>query len=504
MPERGDGKDASGPGGGGAGFTPREAKSKEMLHTRAKIVCTLGPASRDLATLRRMIEAGMNVARLNFSHGTHEEHAQTLRTLRQAARETGRLLGIMLDLQGPKVRVGRFPQGEVTLEPGQRFTITGRAIEGSAGAVGTTYEQLARDVRPGDRILLDDGLLALTVQAVEELDVLCEVVVGGVLKNNKGINIPGAALSVATITEKDYQDVDFGIGQEVDFIAMSFVRQASDILEMREHLERRKAPQQIVSKIEKPQALDDIEHIIAVSDGIMVARGDLGVEMAAEDVPMLQKRLIAQCSAAGKPVITATQMLESMVNNPRPTRAEASDVANAILDGSDAVMLSAESASGRYPVESVEVMRRIIQATEASLTYADPSRRRRRSAGPMAVHEGVAITACTLSELVDARAIASITLTGSMSRMIAKHRPTKSIFAISQFEQVLRQLAFTWGVEGIIMLDLTSNVDDALLDVERRLCELQHLAKGDRLVMTAGLPFSERKATNMVRVDEVA
>jgi pyruvate kinase len=481
-----------------------EAISEPMLHTRAKIVCTLGPASRDPATIRRMIEAGMDVARLNFSHGTHEEHAQTIRALREASRETGRLVGIMLDLQGPKVRVGRFPQGETTLQPGQRFTITGRAIEGSADAVSTTYEQLAQDVKPGDRILLDDGLLALRVEAVEGQDVHCEVVVGGVLKNNKGINIPGAALSVATITEKDYQDADFGIAQEVDFIAMSFVRQASDIQEMREYLGRKDAPQQIVSKIEKPQALDHIEDIIAVSDGIMVARGDLGVELPPEDVPGIQKRLIALCSEAGKPVITATQMLESMVHNPRPTRAEASDVANAILDGSDAVMLSAESASGKYPVETVEVMRRIIHATEASRGTVDPARRRRRGAGPIPVHEGVAITACTLSEQVDAAAIASITLTGSMSRLIAKHRPAKRIFAISQFEPVLRQLAFTWGVEGIHMEDLTSNIDDALADVETRLRELNLLAKGDRLVLTAGVPFTERKATNMVRVDQVS
>ena len=337
----------------------------------------------------------MNVARLNFSHGTHAEHADTLRAVRRASEQTGRLVGIMLDLQGPKVRVGRFAAGEARLERGQPFTITGRAVEGDARIVSTTYEQLAHDVKPGDRILLDDGLLALIVRKVEGQDVQCEVDIGGVLLNNKGINIPGAALSVATITEKDYQDVDFGIEQGVDFIAMSFVRQPSDVEQMRDYLRRKQSPQHIVSKIEKPQALDHIEDIIAVSDGIMVARGDLGVEMAAEDVPMLQKRLIAQCSAAGKPVITATQMLESMVNNPRPTRAEASDVANAILDGSDAVMLSAESASGRYPVESVEVMRRIIHATEASSPDGELFRRRRQGPGSLAVQEGIAITACT-------------------------------------------------------------------------------------------------------------
>jgi pyruvate kinase len=473
-----------------------------MLNTRAKIVCTLGPASRDLDTLRRMMEAGMNVARLNFSHGTHAEHAETVRLARQAARETGRLVGIMLDLQGPKVRVGRFRAGEVLLEPGRPFTITGRPLEGSAEIVSTTYEHLAHDVHPGDRILLDDGLLALQVQSVEGLDVRCEVVIGGILKNNKGINIPGAALSVATITEKDFQDAAFGIAQDVDFIAMSFVRQPEDIAQLRAYLERQGGTQPIVSKIEKPQALDRIEEICAISDGVMVARGDLGVEMAPEEVPAIQKRLIALCGDLGKPVITATQMLESMVHNPRPTRAEASDVANAILDGSDAVMLSAESASGRYPVESVEVMRRIIHATETS-RQAEPARRRRRGPAPMAVHEGIAMTACTLAEQVDADAIASITLTGSMSRQIARHRPEKRIYAISQFESVLRRLALVWGVEGILMQDLTSQIDDALIDVEERLRELGLLAKGNRLVLTAGVPFSERAATNMVRVDTV-
>jgi pyruvate kinase len=472
------------------------------MHTRAKIVCTLGPASRDHDTLVRMIAAGMNVARLNFSHGTHEEHADMIRTLRRAAEEAGRMVGIMLDLQGPKVRVGRFANGEAVLRPGQPFTITGRAVEGNERVVSTTYERLAHDVRPGDLVLLDDGLLALRVERVEALDVHCRIELGGVLKNNKGINIPGAALSVATITDKDLRDVDFGIAQNVDFIAMSFVRLPSDIAQMRDYLRGKGAPQLIVSKIEKPQAMDQIEAIIEVSDGIMVARGDLGVELPPEEVPAIQKRLIALCGQAGKPVITATQMLESMVHNPRPTRAEASDVANAILDGTDAVMLSAESASGSYPVESVEVMRRIIRATESD-SHADPGRRRRRGSGAIPVHEGIALTACTLAEQVDAKAIVCITLTGSMSRSIARHRPAKRIYAVSQFAQKLHQLALTWGVEGILMQDLTSNIEDALADVERRMCELGLLASGDRLVLTAGLPFAERQATNMVRVDEV-
>jgi pyruvate kinase len=443
------------------------------------------------------------VARLNLSHGTHEEHARVIGLLRQAATDTGRLLGILLDLQGPKVRVGRFAKGEARLEHDQRFVITGRPVEGNAEIVSTTYEQLARDVHPGDRVLLDDGLMSVIVRSVDGLDVHCEVEVGGILRNNKGINIPGAALSVATITEKDFEDADFGVAQGVDFIAMSFVRHPSDIAQLREYLGRHDAPQLIVAKIEKPQALEHMEEIVAAADAIMVARGDLGVEMAPEDVPAIQKRLIASCNRAGKPVITATQMLESMVNNPRPTRAEASDVANAILDGSDAVMLSAESASGRYPVETVAVMQRIIRATEEAQRVANSPHRRQHGPLPLAIHEGMAVTACTLAEQVDADAIVSITLSGSMSRMIAKHRPAKRIFAVSQYDRVLRQLAFTWGVQGILMEDLTSNIDDALATVEVRLRELKHVRSGDRLVLTAGLPFSERKATNMVRVDEV-
>jgi pyruvate kinase len=455
-----------------------------------------------VGVIKEMIQAGMSVARLNFSHGSQEEHRALIQRVRQAARETGHIVGIMVDLQGPKVRVGRFPAGSVTLKSGGRFTISGRSVEGDETIVSTTHQGLAQDVKPGDRILLDDGLISLKVQAIDGSDVLCEVVTGGVLKNNKGINIPGAALSVDTITGKDLEDAAFGIAQEVDFIAMSFVRQPGDILRMREHLAQREGRQLIIAKIEKPQALEHMEEIISVADGIMVARGDLGVEMAPEEVPAIQKRLISECNRLGKPVITATQMLESMVGNPRPTRAEASDVANAILDGSDAVMLSAESASGRYPVEAVSVMRRIIAATEASNHLSDRSQRRRIN-GPLAFNEGIAITACTLVELVGAKGVATVTLTGSMSKVISKHRPNSPIYAISQFEPMLQQLTVWWGIEGILMPDLTTNIDEALLEVEQKLCEMNRLAVGDSLVMTAGLPFSERQATNMVRVDVV-
>ena len=474
-----------------------------MSETRAKIVCTLGPSSNDYDTIRSLILAGMDVARLNFSHGTHEAHQEVIGHLRKAALETGRICGIMLDLQGPKVRVGRFAEGQAMLENGAPFVITGREVEGNESIVSTSHTQLAGDVGPGEIILLDDGLISLSVESVRELDVNCRVVTGGWLKDHKGINIPGAALSVPTITPKDFSDVAFGLSEQVDFIAMSFVRHPDDIAMMREHLAGQERLPHIIAKIEKPQALDHMDAIIEAADGIMVARGDLGVELPPEDVPAIQKRLIESCNLQGKPVITATQMLESMVNNPRPTRAEASDVANAILDGSDAVMLSAESASGRYPVQSVEVMRRIIAATEASGARTDLTRRRRLGEEPLPIHEGIAATACTLAELVTARGIATITLSGSISRMIAKHRPAALIFAVGQFEHVLRQLSVVWGVEGILMEDLTTNIDEALLAVETRLEQMGRLEKGQQLVLTAGLPFSERQATNMVRVDVV-
>ena len=474
-----------------------------MGDTRAKIVCTLGPASHDEATIRRMMEAGMNVARLNLSHGSHEFHRETMTMVRRAAKAAGRICGIMLDLQGPKVRVGRFAEGEALLEAGAAFTITSREVEGNARIVSTTHHGLPEDVGAGETVLLDDGLIVLRVSEVEGPEVRCEVVIGGVLKNNKGINIPGAALSVPTITEKDFEDAAFGVAEKVDFVAMSFVRHPDDIAGMRKYLATLPYQPPIIAKIEKPQALEHIDAIIDAADCIMVARGDLGVEMSPEEVPAIQKSLIAACNQRGKPVITATQMLESMVGNPRPTRAEASDVANAILDGSDAVMLSAESASGRYPVESVEVMHRIIQATENSIGQPDPSRRRRMADTPLAIHEGIAATACILADLVSAHGIASITMTGSMPRMIAKHRPSAPIYAVGHFEHVLRQLSLVWGIEGILVPDITTHIDQATVEVENRLESMGRVKKGDLLVLTAGLPFSERQATNMVRVDVV-
>jgi len=469
---------------------------------RAKIVCTLGPASNSVGVLRDMIEAGLNVARLNFSHGTHETHRQVIAALREASAQTGRMVGILGDLQGPRLRVGTFAGGQATLERGATFTITAREVEGTAEVVSSTYAGLPGDVAAGHTILLDDGLIKLEVVSVQGPDVVCRVVVGGVLRDNKGINIPGAALSVDAVSPKDLADADFAIAEGLDYLAMSFVRHPDEVRRMREYLTRKGSDLPICAKIEKPQALEHITEIIAVSDAIMVARGDLGVELPTEEVPAIQKNLIARCNRVGKPVITATQMLESMIQNPRPTRAEASDVANAILDGTDAVMLSGESASGRYPVEAVAVMRRIIVATEATKPLG-LTLRRRSGEMPMAIHEGIAASACGVAERVEARGLAPITLSGSMARQLAKNRPATAIFAVSQFEHVLRRLCLVWGVEGLPMPDLTMQIDEACMEVQKRLVGLGHLREGDRLVITAGLPFSERQATNMVRVDVV-
>lgn len=475
-----------------------------MGEIRAKIVCTLGPASNDYKTVKRLVQAGMDVARLNFSHGDHSTHMGLIDLLRKASRETGKQLAIMMDLQGPKIRVGALAGGAATLKNGARYVITTRNVVGDDRIVSTTYKGLAKDVKPGDVILLDDGMMSLRVTSRTNIDVICKVTNGGVLKNNKGINIPGAGLSVETISRKDRGDVDFAIANGADFLAMSFVRHPDDLRKMRRYLARKKASLPIVTKIEKPQAIDFIDEIIDQSDAVMVARGDLGVEMSTETVPGIQKMIISKCNQLGVPVITATQMLDSMINNPRPTRAEASDVANAILDGSDAVMLSGESAAGKYPVESVKMMRRIIVATESANppTFRTPVRRMGDTGLP--VNEGVAITACSLAEQVDARAIACVTESGSMARSLAKHRPGQQIYAIGHNDRVARLVCLAWGVRGVVMKDLTmENVDDAIPEITAELVANGALSRGDRIVITAGLPFSARQATNMVRVDDV-
>ncbi len=476
---------------------------RNMTSTRAKIVCTMGPATRELETVRALIKAGMNVARLNFSHGYHDEHREMIGKIRQAASELGVIVGIMVDLQGPKIRVRRFVHGQIMLTAGQRFTITTRNVMGDETQVSTFYDQLPRDLNPGDRVLLDDGLIVLQVLETTPEDVVAEVVVGGVLKDNKGINVPHASLSAEAVTRKDRADLEFAVQEDADYVAMSFVRSPDDVRQLRSLMNMQSANIPIIAKIEKPQALEVIDEIIEEADGIMVARGDLGVEMAAELVPGIQKDIIGKCNRQGKPVITATQMLESMIQNPRPTRAEASDVANAILDGTDAVMLSGESAAGKYPEEAVNTMRRIIEAAERRASGAIIARTRRQEDESLDITEGIAATACLLAEQVRAVAVASITLTGSMARKISKYRPRTMVFAVSQHAQSLQRLSVFWGIRGLLIEDLDMSADEAMVVVRDMLMREMGFSPGERIVITAGVPFSERKGTNMVRVESI-
>ncbi len=472
------------------------------MNRSAKIVCTIGPATESRGMIQRLAEAGMDVARLNFSHGEKEKHLAVIEAIRKVSKELGKPIGILQDLQGPKIRVGTFREGEVSLEAGKKFTITTEAVEGNEKIVSTTYENLSRDVKPGDWLLLDDGLLYLKATRSDGVAVECEVVTGGILKDHKGINLPGVKVSAPSLTKKDHEDLLFGLENGVDYVALSFVRRPEDIVAIKEIIRAQGKQTPVIAKIEKPEALDCIDEIIAVTDGLMVARGDLGVEMKTEQVPPIQKRLIAKCNRAGIPVITATQMLDSMVHNPRPTRAEASDVANAILDGTDAVMLSAETASGKYPVETVSVMNQIIELAEKEIPI-DHTKRRREAIQEFIVQEGVALAACSLADMLKTNAIVAITLTGAMARVMSRYRPQRPIIAVTHSEEVEQQLSLIWGVQGIILPDLKANLDDSVDLITYALVSRGILKKGDTFVITAGLPFARRGPTNSMRVETV-
>jgi pyruvate kinase len=466
-----------------------------------KIVATIGPASRDPEILSRMIDAGLNVVRMNFSHGEAEDHRQTVQLVRELAARKGVAIGILQDLQGPKIRVGRFAGGSALLEAGQRFTITMDDLEeGDAGRVGSTYKGLAQDVYPGLTLLLDDGNMALKVEQVRGQDIQTTVMIGGVLKNNKGINVPQAELSVPALSEKDVQDMEVGAGLGVDWVALSFVRSRDDLLLARHYLARFGSRAKLMAKIEKPQAVDRFDDILREVDGIMVARGDLGVEMRPEQVPTIQKRLIRLCREAGKPVITATQMLESMISLPRPTRAEASDVANAIYDGTDAVMLSAESAAGLYPVEAVAMMDRIAREAESSEHYA--LMQRQMVVDTELAQDSIAYAACSIGEKLEAPAIVTFTSTGGAAARIAKNRPPLAILALTPNEQTRNQLALTWGVFPMLSED-PHNTDDMVRIANDELKKSGLAEVGDRYVITAGVPFGVRGTTNMLRVERL-
>jgi pyruvate kinase len=466
-----------------------------MIARHSKIVCTIGPATRAPRMIRKLFQAGLDVARLNFSHGTHEEHAATIAALRGESVRLEKPVAILADLQGPKIRTGALAGGgTVTLRTGQRFVITTSRILGDSTRVNTTFRPLPREVKKGDRILLSDGLIQLRVEKTTNHEVICQVENGGVLGENKGINLPGVRLRVPAVTDKDRVDLRFAVSQKVDYIAASFVRRAEDVLQAKELVRRAGATTPVIAKLEKPEAIENLDEILRVSDGVMVARGDLGVEMSLERVPVVQKNIIARAREFRRPVITATQMLESMTENPRPTRAEASDVANAIFDGTDAVMLSAETASGKYPVEAVAMMARIIEEAEASIhEFSRPVPQER-----LKVAETVAELVCHASRELHMKLIAVFTHSGFTARLVSRYRPLVPIIAFSPEQQTRRRMALLWGVTPRSIVDI-KKIDGLATIAEKRLLEERLVRKGDVIGIVAGTPMGIRGTTNFMK-----
>jgi pyruvate kinase len=465
-----------------------------MNFRSAKIVCTLGPASNSSEMIERLMRVGMDVARLNFSHGTHEDHARTIKRLREASAKLSQPIGILADLQGPKIRTGKLVDKKpVLLRAGQRFTISTVALAGTSDGVSTTYKRMARDVSRGDRILLGDGLIELHVLSTTSNLVLTRVVNGGMLGEHKGINLPGVKLRIPAVTPKDHEDLIFALRQGANYIAVSFVRSARDVLQAKAAMSRAGITVPVIAKLEKPEAIDNLDEILSVSEGVMVARGDLGVEMRPEAVPVVQKQIIARACEARRPVITATQMLESMTQNPRPTRAEASDVANAVFDGSDALMLSAETASGAYPLEAVQMMDRIIREAEAN--NADILR-------PKPAQFNIAETAaeliCHASEELQMKVIAVFTESGFTARLVSKHRPLRPIIAFSTIQETRRQLSLYWGVVPRTIRKV-HNIEELVQATEKRLLEEHLVKRGDVVGIVAGTPLFVGGTTNFMK-----
>ena len=469
---------------------------------KTKIVCTIGPVSESLPMLKKLMETGMNVARLNFSHGDFDEHGNRIHTLRQAMQETGKTIAILLDTKGPEIRTGELKESPIELEQGKTLILTTEIIAGDANKISITYKDLPKDVHVGSTILLDDGLIGLTVEDVTDTDIICKIVNGGTIKSRRGVNVPGVSISLPGITDKDKQDILFGIEQDVDFIAASFVRKASDVMEIRELLEQNNASHiQIISKIENQEGVDNLDSILEVSDGLMVARGDLGVEIPAEEVPLVQKRMIKKCNLAGKPIITATQMLDSMQRNPRPTRAEASDVANAIFDGTDAIMLSGETAAGKYPVESVETMVKIAVRAESALEHNEIflwQSHSQQTSVTEAISQSVANSAIDLN----AKAIVTPTESGYTARMVSKYRPKAPIIAVTPHEHVMRRMSLIWGVTFVLGKDVGST--DSMFDMAvSKGVQTGIVSQGDLIVITAGVPVGRSGTTNLIKVHQV-
>ena len=469
---------------------------------KTKIVCTLGPASESEEVLTKLIQNGLNVCRFNFSHGSHEEHKGRMDMVKKVREELNKPVAILLDTKGPEIRTGNFADPEVFLEEGSKFTITMEDVIGTNEICTVSYKGLAEDVVKGDVILIDDGLVGLRVEAVIGKEIHCIVENSGIVKNHKGVNVPGVKINLPALTPKDVSDIEFGITQGIDFIAASFVRKASDVLAIREVLENNNATDiQIISKIENQEGVDNLEEILQVSDGLMVARGDLGVEIPTEEMPIVQKEMIKKCNELGKPVITATQMLDSMIRNPRPTRAEVTDVANAIYDGTDAIMLSGETAAGKYPVEAVKTMATIAKRIEETLDY--DSILRSKGLNNTNVTDAISYATCTTAKSLNASGIVTSTSSGHTARMVSKFRPNTPIIAATPNEKTSRQLSLSWGVYTVNCAQ-AENTDDLIDNSIEASKNENFINEGELVVVTAGVPTGVSGTTNLIKVHVVS
>ncbi|MEM6643064.1 MAG: pyruvate kinase [Bacteroidota bacterium] len=469
---------------------------------RTKIVATLGPASNDKETISKIIEAGANVLRLNFSHGTHEDHLERMQMIRNLMGEKRIHVALLQDLQGPKIRIGLMKDGGVEIEDGQKLVITTEEVQGDAERVSTVYKNIVNDVNPGDTILIDDGNIELKTKSISGNEVITEVVHGGILKSRKGINLPDTDVSAPSLTEKDRKDLEFGLAQDIDWIALSFVRKADDIREIKRIISEKGSNARVVAKIEKPEALRNIDEIIDETDAIMVARGDLGVEIPMHEVPLWQKRMVEKCNMMAKPVIIATQMMESMIENPRPTRAETNDVANAVLDGADALMLSAESAAGKFPVQAVQKMTETIEAVEAAAESIYNKYYDGHFESSTRVNDLLIRGACRLADNTSARALVIMTKSGYTGFRTAMHRSKSQIYLFTNNEKLLKQMCLVWGVKTFIY-DSKENIDATLNEIEKKLVDTGNLKKGDIFINTASMPAHWEGHTNMMRVKMV-
>ncbi|HEY3430891.1 MAG TPA: pyruvate kinase [Cyclobacteriaceae bacterium] len=474
--------------------------SEKISYNKTKIVATVGPASSSKEMLRALAKEGVDVFRLNFSHGSHEDHQKVVDFVREINEEMGTHIALLQDLQGPKIRVNEVQEG-VQLVRGQEIIITTREVKGNAEIVSTSYEGLPKDVKIGDMVLIDDGKIELKVKEVRDIDVVCEVVYGGPLKSRKGINLPYTKVSAPSLTEKDLADLEFGLKNNVEWVALSFVRKAKDIEILRFIIDNKKSTTRIVAKVEKPEALENIDEVIEATDAVMVARGDLGVEILMEEVPMVQKMIIEKCNKQSKPVIVATQMMESMIENPRPTRAETNDVANAVMDGADALMLSAETAAGKYPIEVIRSMVRTIGSVEkqANIYYKF---REVDAQSPIFIHDSLILAAAKLAKDVGAKAIVGLTASGYAAFKVSSHRPNTNIFVFTGNRAIINTMNLVWSTRAYFY-EKQNSTDETIADVVNILKKDGHVSTGDILITLASMPIHERNRTNMLKVNVV-